>query len=348
MGKANPMLNDGRCRNEIDILNFLQTYGPKPRIDIAEHIKMTKAAVTTITNDMIARGVLMERGEFLTEEQRHQRGRRKIMLDINENYQLVFGVVLERDFLHIGLTNLKGAVLDRIELNITDANYRQILEAIVEHLQQLIKNNCIPSAKLAGAGICLSKNGEMHIDGNTQEEKLNRLKKDLSHALSFPLITTPTAVGALVAQKLFADPQAEDMFLLRFGEIGECAIMTGGHIYRGFSKNAGGFHRFFQYLAGERFDLNFDDETYQNGSNTLLNEKIAMSLASCATVLDPEKIVGFGSYLEKEFTIPHINLFLESHFENHFILHPAYLQERDIFIAGCATAITCCFFFRCF
>ena len=104
---------DAKRKNEIEVLNFLRVSGPRPRVDIAEEICLTKAAVTTLTNNMITAGYLVEKGELLTEEQKHQRGRRKILLDVNENYQLAFGAVIERDELYIGLTNLFGQVLDR-------------------------------------------------------------------------------------------------------------------------------------------------------------------------------------------------------------------------------------------
>ena len=341
-----PKRTDVKRKNEIEVLNYLRVSGPRPRIDIAEEICLTKAAVTTLTNSMIAAGYLVERGELLTEEQKHQRGRRKILLDVNENCQLAFGAVVERDQLHIGLTNLFGEALDRVSIPLAGSSYRELLEKIAETFNRIIKNNCISSGKLLGAGICLSKSGEIYVEGNSPNEKLGRISRDLSHALPFPLIAVPTPVGALIGQVLFADRGIRNLLLIRFGDEQGSAVMTNGRTYRGSRDQAGDFDKLIRYRDVGELEPIMDGSGTHDGSNEKLNERLAHCIAVCCAVLDPEKVVGLGSYLEKEHALSHINLFLESRYSGHMQIFPALITEKNIFLASCASAIAKFFYMR--
>ena len=99
--------------NRTEILKLITRYGAMSRIDIAHNLKLTRAAVTIITNEMIEQGLLYEKGEQKSAGEKASRGRKKILLDIHENYRFSFGVVIDQTKLHIGLANLKGQTLDK-------------------------------------------------------------------------------------------------------------------------------------------------------------------------------------------------------------------------------------------
>lgn len=336
--------NEFKRRNYVEILNFLRRNGAKPRIEIAAHIKLTKAAVTVITNEMLGEGVLVERGE-IQQREKHQRGRRKIMLDINENYKLAFGVALERDQLLVGLTNLRGQALDRLKISLEDRSYRSILELIVAKVQALMKNNCIAPDRILAVGVCVSRSGAGYVEGAASADKLTRLKKDLSHALTMRIITAPTIVGAISAQRLFSGRCSDNMMLLRYGEQIESALLVNGRIYRGFSGRAGGFTAMqfdddgvssYERMRGERGTV--------DGSNAALNEKLAGDISICRTVLDPEAIFGFGTYFETEFALRHINLLLSSRHSQKIPVTPSAVSDATVFLAGCGIAVEQCFY----
>ena len=76
---------DLKRRNRMQVLKAVREKGPISRVDIAALLQITRAAVTIITNEMIDQHILEEVGEEPAEPNGSTRkGRRKILLDINE------------------------------------------------------------------------------------------------------------------------------------------------------------------------------------------------------------------------------------------------------------------------
>ncbi len=334
-----PLKIEWKHRNHAEILRFLRENGPKPRIEIAAHMRLTKAAVTLIINEMLLEGILLECGEAPPKDQSHPRGRRKILVDVNENWKLVFGAVVEQDFIWMGLTNLRGQPLDRLRIAIDGCDYRGILERIVGNVSALMKNNCISGDRVLGIGVCLSRSGAGHLDGSGLSEKLQRLKKDLSHALSLPIVTVSTIGGAVSAQCLFGRHSSEQMLLLRYGSQIESAMYLNGGLYRGATDQAGGFPALQQEESGTSYFHALGQEGTGDGTNRELNERLARDIALCRTVMDPERIYCFGSYFETENALREINRILSPGRGAKAVVLPSVITEDTVYLAGCAAVI---------
>ncbi|WP_337484485.1 MarR family transcriptional regulator, partial [Porcipelethomonas sp.] len=102
---------DLKKRNRMQILRVIRESGPISRVDIASSMKITRAAVTIITNEMINEGVLYEVGEAPVSLENLQKGRRKILIDINENFKFAFGASISDELICVGLTNLNGKIM---------------------------------------------------------------------------------------------------------------------------------------------------------------------------------------------------------------------------------------------
>ena len=68
---------DLKRQNRMQVLKILKQQGPTSRIDIANMLELTRAAVTIITNEMISQGVIHEIGEFQNISEKAQREERK-------------------------------------------------------------------------------------------------------------------------------------------------------------------------------------------------------------------------------------------------------------------------------
>ena len=84
---------DLKRQNRLQILRVIRENGPISRVDIAAELELTRAAVTIITNEMIAQGVLQELGEAPIEPDKLQKGRRKVLIGINANYMFVLAQI---------------------------------------------------------------------------------------------------------------------------------------------------------------------------------------------------------------------------------------------------------------
>lgn len=145
---------DLKKRNRMQILRVIKESGPISRVDIASSMKITRAAVTIITNEMINEGVLYEVGEAPVSLENLQKGRRKILIDINENFKFAFGASISDQLVCVGLTNLNGKVMDKTNTKITeDMTAEDILEYITAACKNIMQNSCLDSSKIIGLGL---------------------------------------------------------------------------------------------------------------------------------------------------------------------------------------------------
>lgn len=145
---------DLKKRNRMQILRVIKESGPISRVDIASSMKITRAAVTIITNEMINEGVLYEVGEAPVSLENLQKGRRKILIDINENYKFAFGASISDELISVGLTNLNGKIMDKANTKITeDMTSESILEYIISACKNIMQNSCLDPSKIIGLGL---------------------------------------------------------------------------------------------------------------------------------------------------------------------------------------------------
>lgn len=105
---------DLKRRNRMQILKVVREQGPISRVDISAILGITRAAVTIITNEMIDQHILEEVGEEpVNPSGEVRKGRRKILLDINETYKFAVGIYVDEKEVSIGLTTLNAAALDK-------------------------------------------------------------------------------------------------------------------------------------------------------------------------------------------------------------------------------------------
>jgi len=145
---------DLKRRNRMQILKVIRENGPISRVDIASALEITRAAVTIITTEMIEEGVLYEVGEAPVSLDNLQKGRRKILIDINPNYKFALGVSITEIGISIGLSNLNNDILDKSSMsNAANASYEEIIDYIVDEANRMLRNSCLEPSKILGLGI---------------------------------------------------------------------------------------------------------------------------------------------------------------------------------------------------
>ena len=69
---------------------------------------------------MIEEGVLVELGEAPINTEKLQKGRRKILIDINENFKFALGANISENMVSIGLSTINAQALDKDSMEIND------------------------------------------------------------------------------------------------------------------------------------------------------------------------------------------------------------------------------------
>lgn len=108
MGYTGINLENVKVSNRSAILKLLNDHGAMSRKDIAGALGLTPATVTLICTELLAAGILCEKGEL---EEQKRAGRRKILIDINYQYRYVLSISIEASETCVAIGDLKGRCL---------------------------------------------------------------------------------------------------------------------------------------------------------------------------------------------------------------------------------------------
>lgn len=193
-----PSINSSR-----KILQLIQKNSLISRADIAEYLGITRAGVTASVNVMLQKGMIEEAGEVPNSSSSVHKGRRKVLLRVNENYKFVIGAIVEEYFVSVGMSNLRGAVLARKYMPVSaDTDYRDIMIFIKNSYKEIIAENCIEDKMMLGMGI-----GIAPVMRNRMNVPINSSVPDFSHIREFigKYTSCPVICGCSVAMSAVAN-----------------------------------------------------------------------------------------------------------------------------------------------
>ena len=214
---------DLKRRNRMQILRILKEKGPTSRIDIANELELTRAAVTIITTDMIEQGIIYELGEYQHTSARAPRGRKKILMDINYHYKFVLGVTIEENIISVGLSTLSGDVLDKRNLKINDKTTDQaIFDYIEVSLKQVLSDNCLERDSVLGIGFGVhpsmySRMKTKVVDGVPD---YSEAKAFVEKYTELPIVFETSIMGTALANIDFRkepDPDCNNIGFIQYG-----------------------------------------------------------------------------------------------------------------------------------
>ena len=162
---------DLKRRNRMQILKVVREQGPISRVDISAILGITRAAVTIITNEMIDQHILQEVGEEpVNPNAEVRKGRRKILLDINETYKFAIGIYVDEKEISIGLTTLNAAALDKRSItHKADMTPEALAELLGTTLEKMLQNSCLTYENLLGIGVGIMPSAFEMMGGSTTD-----------------------------------------------------------------------------------------------------------------------------------------------------------------------------------
>jgi len=225
---------DLKRRNRMQILKVIKECGPISRVDIASSMKITRAAVTIITNEMIEEGVLYEVGEAPVSLDNLQKGRRKILIDINENYKFALGASIGDKNISVGLTNLSGTTLDKMGIPLTDSmTAEDIIEYIISSCKNILHNSCLDTSKLLGLGVGIQTDicSKMKIYYKDGKLDYSDLIRTLSDGIGVDVICSNlTSSLALANQSTDIKDRSGNYALIKMGKHVNLSILLENEI----------------------------------------------------------------------------------------------------------------------
>lgn len=216
---------DLKRRNRMQVLKILKQRGPISRIDIANTLELTRAAVTIITNEMIEQGIIVEIGEFKHIGEKAPRGRKKILIDINYHYKFALGVTIEENIISVGLTTLSGEVLDKrnryINLDLDDKN--SIFDFVIKSIKEIINDNCLEKKQILGIGFGIYPTiyELLEITDSDKGTDYSKLRELMSSYTDLPVVFGNSVKGTAMANIDFLkrrNPNYDSIAFLQYGK----------------------------------------------------------------------------------------------------------------------------------
>lgn len=215
---------DLKRQNRMQILKVIKQKGPVSRIDIANYLEITRAAVTIITNGMIEQGIIEEIGEFKHINEKAPRGRKKILININGNYRFIVGVTVEATEINIGLSNLFGEVLDKITYS---CNGKLDVDSLTMFIKKsyfdILKKNCLTEDRILGMGIAIMPElyTELGINVNQETTDYSSVITRIAKFTDINIVADNCVKGLAMASIDFPknkEPDRKNIGFLKFGK----------------------------------------------------------------------------------------------------------------------------------
>ena len=232
-----------RC-NRMQILKLLRQHGPTSRIDISRSLELTRAAVTIITNEMMENGILYKKGEANPNGKKATRGRKKVLIDIAPNYKFVFGVVVDRGVISVGLSNLNGDVLGKRSERLPDMlNVQRMLDSIARHAKDIKAESCLTNDQILGMGLCIPTQHFTELGVIPKGEKMDftPLTKPLEEILGYRVVAEELVNSLALADIDFGyeeDKKPRNMVFVRYRKDITSSVIIDNSIYFGIHHNA--------------------------------------------------------------------------------------------------------------
>lgn len=228
-----------RSSNQNAVLQAVHRYGPISRKAVAERLRLSPAAITSITSDLIDRGLVFE----AREADRGGVGRRAILLEVNYDLAYVAGIKLSNSAITSAATKLDAVPLETLHALIADTSPTHVIKAVVKEFQALEAGLDKPIQTLG-----LNLPGIVDLDQRTVRYSplLGWAQVPLGHLLEdelgIPVLVENDVNALALAEAWFGHGRDHDSFLVvTLGRGVGLGIVLAGDVYRGPSGGAGEF-----------------------------------------------------------------------------------------------------------
>jgi glucokinase-like ROK family protein len=225
--------------NQALILNLLRDYGLLSRAQVSRKLKISKATVSRVVNELIESGIITVVGEGDAKE---TGGRRPVMLSINSSGKYVLGIDLGTTNTVIGIANLKGEIINKVRIP-TNRNHslERIVAQVTDLVEEIIKKTNIEKKYIAGLGIAeagvVEKNsGIIKFSPNFNWENVNiasLLEKKTGLATLADNCTRTMAIGEIWHGK---GRGVKNIFYVNIGYGIGSALVVNGQVYNNHSE----------------------------------------------------------------------------------------------------------------
>lgn len=307
---------DKRSQTRAKIISYLLNHSITSKTELAKELNLSMPTVLTNVNELIAKGIIAELGEYESTG-----GRKAKSIGINKSYGRALGMVISANHLEMVLVNLGYEVeqVKRVRMKFSsDLSY---CEAAAEQVRQFQKE-CSLGEELLGIGVAIPGIIDQEKGLITKSHALqleNYSLHFLEQALGMPVYFENDANAAMLAEDTQKYPNA--IYLSLNHTLGG-AFCIDGQLFRGQNQKAGEFGHMILVPGGR----------------TCYCGKIGCADAYCAaSVLTQDNQITLESFMEQvKDGDPEANTVWEQYL-NHLALLISNLRmayDMDIILGG--------------
>lgn len=233
---------DLKRRNRKQILLAIRQAGMLARVDIAAQLSLTRAAVTIITNQMIAQNILEDMNSPAVENisEPKKKGRKKTMIRINPGFKNVLGAVVNERSISVGLSDITGAPIDNRSLEISDdSKTEELVTFIVASCRELMQKHSLSSKQMLGLGVGIvpARWDMFRAEEKNGKVSFAKLCYLLEMELSLPVLAESAINLYALAGIDYSDPDTSNQILIYSGQKFQYSIVLGNELIGGFNRD---------------------------------------------------------------------------------------------------------------
>ena len=231
------------------ILNYLREHGPTPRVTIAKALRLSRATVSSIIEELTNEDLVHE-GKKLRATQKG--GRRATRVHFNADASYAIGVDLGRTHLRIYLTNLETKPIaqwsQRFDMKIGG---EEGLSFIAEKINELVNENGKTWERVRGIGVSIPGSPDRSFHRLISPPRLKNwseidipayLREELQLPEDFPIyLDNDGNMGALGESRYGAGVGIANLIYIKLSTGIGAGLILNGQLYRGSNGVAGEF-----------------------------------------------------------------------------------------------------------
>ena len=231
--------NSSKFSNRSLTLQLLFSRGVLSRTEIADYLNITTAAVTSIVNDFLEEGLLVQREDSMQESQ-PRAGRRRAPISINYDWKYIVAIDIHSYYINIAVTNLQGQILaETTNLPPVTSDFDTFFSSIAKDCIRMLWESSVPTNKVLGAGVTI-------IGPVNQEDGIALhpfrlfecevpVKQYFEKEFPFPVAVESNVCAYLLGEMLYTDiaSSSPNILMLKWGPGVGSAMAIRGQIYKG-------------------------------------------------------------------------------------------------------------------
>ena len=233
-------------RNEWNVLKLIHTRPNISRIELTKHTRLSAARITSIVDELISKGLVVESGRNAS-----AMGRKPVSLSIRGDTGFVVGVDLGSFNTRVVITDLQGRALYKHKAETKLADGRElVLSRTLRLVDQAIADCGKPKSSLRGIGV--GHSGVIDVKagvvlsfprpGQMEEWKNVPLRRIMEGEFGVPCLLEDSVRGSATAEQHFGLGVGLSDFIYVDAGMGiGAAIFLDGKLYRGPGGSAGEF-----------------------------------------------------------------------------------------------------------